>query len=529
MGDDLVSGFLDTVARHSDRCALVSAGQAWTYGALADKAQAIGSLLARDRGTNARRLGAVMGSRTGDCFAGLLGTLFSGAAYVPLSPNFPVARTLQMLQASEVDSLVIEQADIAVLAEALNLLPPLRLVIPDAQDVTEHASRLPAHTVFGAQEIATCERLEARVAHSADMAYLLFTSGSTGRPKGVMVSHGNVVACMDAFAERFGISEHDRFSQNFELTFDLSVFDMFLCWSRGASLFVAPPSQRACPAAMLKEHELTVWFSVPSMGLFMRQMGALKPDAFPSLRLCLFCGEQLTVGMARSWAKAAPASIVENLYGPTEVTIACTAQTFDAHATADDHSGVPIGRPLPRLSAAIVDAELAQLPQGEPGELCMEGPQVALGYWRDESTTAARFVKMPWDERNGIWYRTGDLAVVNAEGVLEHLGRMDDQVKIRGYRIELGEVELALRKVLRRDGVAAIAAPGRIPDLLEIVAFVAAEEIDWEAARPELVKILPLHMHPSKVIPVDKLPLNSNGKTDKGALRRLYEENRAVN
>lgn len=359
------------------------------------------------------------------------------------------------------------------------------------------------------------------------MAYLLFTSGSTGVPKGVMVSHGNVMSCLDAFAERFGITSSDRFSQNFELTFDLSVFDMFLCWTRGASLHVAPPAQRAAPAAFIKASQLTVWFSVPSMALFMRQVGALRSGAFPSLRLGLFCGERLTTGIARAWAKAAPNARIENLYGPTEVTIACTAQTFHDRADLDDHASVPIGTALPDMTAAVVAADLGLVADGEIGELCMRGPQVALGYWRDPQTTSDRFVRMPWDGAGAVWYRTGDLAQLRADGTLDHLGRMDDQVKIRGHRIELGEVEVAVRRALSRDSAAALALPGSVPELLEIVAFVHGEDVDPGAARAALSTVLPSHMLPARIVAVADWPLNANGKTDKGVLRRRYEEQRA--
>jgi amino acid adenylation domain-containing protein len=523
---ELVSSFLAASSLHAGRVAVVSEGQTWDYRSLTTLARKIASLLASSRAGTAPRLGAVMGSRSGRCFAGLLGTMFSGAAYVPLNPNFPAARTSFMLQASGVSSLVIERAEIEGLTDLFSELPHLIIVVPDADDTTELARRLSPHRVFGSADIDACGEFEPQRPAPEDMAYLLFTSGSTGRPKGVMVSHANVVACIEAFSERFRVSADDRFSQNFELTFDLSVFDMFLCWTNGAGLFVPPRAQRACPASFVREAGLSVWFSVPSMGLFMRQMGVLKPGAFPTLRWCLFCGEQLTVGVAEAWAQAAPASSVENLYGPTEVTIACTAHTFERSGHLDPQAGVSIGRPLKNMTAAVVAANLEPLAPGQPGELCLRGPQVAMGYWKDAATTVDRFVKMPWDEQQGRWYRTGDLAVLGEDGLLRHLGRIDDQVKIRGHRIELGEVEFALRKVLGRDEVAAIAAPSRVQELLEIVAFIAGPGVDWTAARQELAQVLPAHMHPAKVVSIPRLPLNSNGKTDKGALRRLYEENR---
>jgi acyl-CoA synthetase (AMP-forming)/AMP-acid ligase II len=185
---------------------------------------------------------------------------------------------------------------------------------------------------------------------------------------------------------------------------------------------------------------------------------------------------------------------------------------------------VPIGKPLPGLSAAVVTDALALVAPAQPGELCLAGEQVALGYWRAPDKTAERFVSMSWDPTGRLWYRTGDL-VTRVEGdVLVHLGRLDDQVKVRGYRIELGEVEFALRRVLDREQVAALALHGSNPDVLEIVAFVAGDSFDEASIRIALDAILPVYMHPSRFVTMHALPLSGNGKTDKGELRRIYRE-----
>ena len=149
-----------------------------------------------------------------------------------------------------------------------------------------------------------------------DFAYLLFTSGSTGRPKGVGVTHANATAFLHAVGERYDFGPDDRFSQTFDMTFDLSVFDMFVAWSAGGCLCVPTQRQLIKPGRFIEDHELTVWFSVPSTGVFMRRLGELKEGRYPSLRWSLFCGEPLPVAVADAWARAAPASTVENLYGP---------------------------------------------------------------------------------------------------------------------------------------------------------------------------------------------------------------------
>ena len=184
---------------------------------------------------------------------------------------------------------------------------------------------------------------------------------------------------------RYEITEHDRFSQTFDMTFDLSVFDLFVAWSRGACVCVMPSESFLKPAGWIAESELTVWFSVPSLALHMKRFGMLKPDRFPTLRWSLFCGEALPVEAAEAWAAAAPASVVENLYGPTELTIACTLYRWSAKTSPPECSAglVPIGHPYPGMEALVVDESMQEVVPGGEGELLVAGPQVTPGYWSD--------------------------------------------------------------------------------------------------------------------------------------------------
>ena len=181
----------------------------------------------------------------------------------------------------------------------------------------------------------------------------------------------------------------DRFSQTFELTFDLSVHDLFLCWENGATLVVASEKELRMPAAYIQRHEITCWFSVPSLAYQVRLQEDLAPGAFPSLRSSLFCGEALPTVVAREWAAAAPDSIVENWYGPTEATIACSRYIVgDAEITEDT---VPIGQAFDRMELLVLDEALAPCSVGVSGELFLAGAQVATGYLNDPEKTAASF------------------------------------------------------------------------------------------------------------------------------------------
>jgi non-ribosomal peptide synthetase component F len=333
-----------------------------------------------------------------------------------------------------------------------------------------------------------------------------------------------VRAFIETIVERYGIDERDRCSQTFDLTFDLSVFDMFVAWERGACVCCPSERELMAPGSFVRRAGLTVWFSVPSTGAFMRKLGMLKPDSYPSLRWSLFCGEPLPDEVARAWAAAAPNSTVENLYGPTEATIACTVQAFDpARPRELSVNGiVPIGEPLGDMTALVVDEDLREVAPGGDGELLMAGPQVTPGYWHDPERTAAAFVVPPG--RDAVHYRTGDrVRRPTNGGPLAYLGRVDHQIKVLGHRVELGEIEAALREESGIDAAIAVGWPLTPSGAGGIVAFLGDLEVDVDALRSALSARLPDYMVPRKVVLLEELPLNANGKFDRRALLASLE------
>jgi amino acid adenylation domain-containing protein len=357
------------------------------------------------------------------------------------------------------------------------------------------------------------------------IAYMLFTSGSTGQPKGVMVSHANVLHYVEYVTRRYAFTSDDRFSQTFDLTFDLSAHDMFVAWQNGACVCCPTQKQSIKPGAFINDAGLTVWFSVPSTALFMHRLGVLKPGMYPRLRLSLFCGEALPVEIVRQWALAAPNSAIENLYGPTELTIACTAYRWDStNSPAEcEHRVVPIGEPFDQMEAVIVDEELREVDDGAAGELLMTGPQLSLGYWQDEERTRKAFVRLPG--RPGVYYRTGDRVRRQTPGKpLTYLGRVDSQIKVLGHRVELGEVESAVRKASGLEGVVALGWPMTASGAEAIEVFLQAEEADVKSLLAEIKRKLPPYMVPRNIHVLRHLPLNANGKFDRAALHKKLDE-----
>jgi amino acid adenylation domain-containing protein len=522
----LASGFLRSAEELPDRPALWVADEELTYAELHERAAAIAATLQAHPADDGP-LGAVFASRSTTAFAGVLGTLMGGRGYVPLNRALPPARTRLMLQRSRARCVVVDAGSAGQLPEVLaGLDAPFTIVAPDHPDPAALAAGLPGHHVLGPHDLASASAWTPPAVGADALAYLLFTSGSTGTPKGVVVAQRNVFHYVDVLIERYEVGEEDRFSQTHDLTFDNSVLDMFVPWERGAC--VCCPSTKALikPGGFIRAQGLTTWFSVPSTAIFMRRLGELKPGSYPTLRWGLFAGEPLPVEVARAWAAAAPGCTVENLYGPTEVTVDCTLYRWDPETSPAEceHGVVPIGHALPDMTTLVANAGLREVARGEVGELLVAGPQVTLGYWDDPERTAAAFVVPP--ERDEVFYRTGDRVrrPRRPDGPLTYLGRADDQIKVRGVRIELGEVEAAVRDAAGADAVVAVGWPPSETGYDGIVAFVGTPQLDAPAVRARVAERLGAHMVPRRFVALAELPLNGSGKFDRGALRRSLEE-----
>jgi amino acid adenylation domain-containing protein len=520
------SGFLRSAEKFADRHALFAEGKFLKYSELREISCRVAATIQAHVDPAGTPLTAVFAYRSPTAFVGVLGSLLAGHGYVPLNRTFPIERTQVMLERSACRSIVVDEGSFPQLTKLLETASsPLLVLSPDALDFTAHKQQWPQHTFLAAQELKPAQTWREPSLEIDSIAYLLFTSGSTGVPKGVAVAQRNVTAFVDYMVKRYQITESDRFSQMFDMTFDLSVFDMFVAWERGACVFC--PSQKTLikPGKFIKDSELTVWFSVPSTAVFMKQLGMLKPVQYPSLRLSLFCGEPLPISSATAWLEAAPNSTLENLYGPTELTIACTLYRWDPLLSpAESELGiVPIGYPYPDMGVLVVDDTLLEVSPGQEGELLMNGPQTSLGYWKDPVKTAAAFLVPPG--KSEIYYRTGDRVrrpLGNAP--LTHLGRIDSQVKIFGHRVELGEVESKVRDACGCDGVVALGWPKTDSGFGGVEVFIEGQESPVEKLRTAVARDLPEYMVPRRFHFMDRLPRNANNKYDRKAMQELLEE-----
>jgi len=522
----LWTGFMRSAETFPDRPAVIAEGKTLTYKELRERACRIAATIQGCQNSSIAPLTAVFGYRSPTAFAGVLGSLLAGNGYVPLNRTFPIDRTQAMFARSECSSIVVDAGSLPQLDKLLEeSSKALLILLPDVENVEPLKKQWPRHTFAGSNDLAPSRDWREPGALPDAIAYLLFTSGSTGIPKGVMVAQRNVTAFLDYMVERYGISEKDRLSQMFDMTFDLSVFDMFVSWERGAC--VCCPSQKALikPGNFIQDMELTIWFSVPSTAVFMKQLGMLKAGRYPTLRFSLFCGEPLPVASASAWLLAAPNSILENLYGPTELTIACTLYRWDPTQSPNETELgiVPIGYPYPEMGVLVADENLKEVGRGEEGELLMNGSQLSLGYWKDPDKTAAAFVIPPGEK--SVYYRTGDrVRRPLGNGPLTHLGRIDFQVKILGHRVELGEIEAVVRQTCGLDGVLAVGWPATPSGYGGVEVFVEGEAKDLDGLRSKVASELPDYMVPRRFHFMDRLPRNVNNKFDRKAIIKLLEE-----
>jgi amino acid adenylation domain-containing protein len=502
----LYQWFTDSADRAPDAPALEVGEDVLTYGRLRERVDAVATRILAANGGQAPKRVALLASRSLTAFTGYLAVLRLGAVVVPLNPGHPVYRNEIICGSAELDVLVADDNG-AAQVDGLGATAGAVLSLSDDDVRAAVAGELPELAVG-----------------PDDTAYILFTSGSTGKPKGVPITHANLAAYVARNIERFDVGPGCRVSHTFDFTFDPSVFDLFVTWGGGATLVCPHRTELLTPVDYLVDKAITHWFSVPSVVSVSANLGNLPTGRPTVLRQSIFIGEQLTFHQAAAWRAVAPQARLDNVYGPTELTVACTEYRLPddpGQWPSTSNDTVPIGPVYEFLDHLILGED--GRPAGE-GELCVRGEQRFTGYL-DPGDNPGRFMVqdgdryVPYDgtePRPEFYYRTGD-RVRWENGELVHLSRLDHQLKIRGYRVELGEIEAA---IARHDDITqAVVVVVPRDDAPELVGFYTGVEVPDRQLVRWLRQYLPIHMVPRRLNHLAELPLNANGKVDRGALR----------
>lgn len=523
----LYYGFLKSSELYPERAALEVEGKILKYRELRNRATSIAATLTNRSKNDGPPLTAVFASRSIAAFSGILGVLFRGHGYVPLNHTLPVERNLYMLEKTGCHDLIIDSKSEEKLDKIIeNISRPLLIILPECENVEKFRKQWPNHTFLGSNDLESHMAWEPKEISPDSIAYILFVSNNTGLPNGVMVSHKNVTFFIDIIVNRYGITETDRISLFPDIMWDSSVLDLFSAWEKGAC--VCCPSLKEViikPGSFISNMKLTFGHLFPSTAMTMKHLDMLKPNSYPLLRWTIFGCESLPMEVAKAWQEAAPNSIIENLYGITEMTVYCMSYRWDnLHSPKECNMDfVPIGKPFPGLKTIIVDEEFKEVSLAKAGELLVSGPQLSLGYCHDSEKTAKSFIIPAW--KKDVFYKTGDWVRQSKKNApFVFLGRKDDQVKYYGIRIDMGEIEAVLREEAGTDSVAAIGWPITPTGVGGIVAFLVAPKADTETIRIKVKERLPSYMVPRNYYKLSEFPLNPNGKLDRNALIKLMDK-----
>ncbi|MCK9426819.1 MAG: AMP-binding protein [Ignavibacteriaceae bacterium] len=499
----LLNKISQSFQKYSDQNAFCIDNTYYTYKQLALAVSKIRRQIEKDCSGNQKLYGLIaFESHDFYTYASIYGSLFAGVGYVPINPKNPLDRNNSVIQQAELTTILTSKLDDRVkeLAEANHL-----------------------------HVIVTSELPEVKIDYSLpnvsgeEIAYILFTSGSTGVPKGVPIQRKNVDAFIDAFfALGYKIDENDKFLQMFDLTFDFSVICYFAPLVTGSCIYPIPSEgiKYANVYITLEEHQITFACMVPSMITYLRPY--FPEINLPELKYTLFCGEALYDDIAHEWLKCIPNGKIINAYGPTEATVFCLIYDFDPEngKSKTFNGAIAIGKEMENMKAIVINENKKLLPINEKGELCLSGPQVTPGYWKNEEKNNESFFTLSTNGEEEIFYRTGDLGLIDEEGDFLYCGRIDFQVKIQGFRVELGEIEHHVRNFTNLVNVAALPVQNN-SGTTQLHLFLENYLGDLKELENYLASKIPTYMVPTSMSSLPLFPLNMNGKVDRKKLNEL--------
>ncbi len=494
--------FEEQVERVPDNIALTGDGccAPVNYRELNRKANQLARVLQKN-GLQAESLVALLLEPSLEMITAILAVLKAGGAYLPIAPDAPPERIDYMLRESNAACLISS----ATLQKDRVPSPPLPVLDP-------------CNPMHYTGETAN---LEIPIPPTA-LAYVIYTSGTTGKPKGVLIRHEQVVRLMFTDNYLFDFNDSDVWTMFHSYSFDFSVWEMYGALLYGGRLVLIPRAVARDTGKyldILKKEKVTLLNQTPSAFYSLAGIETQQSSHRLALRYIIFGGEALKPVHLREWRKKYPHTRLINMFGITETTVHVT---FKEIGDAEIESNLSnIGRPIPTLTAYVMDSNLKLLPVGVPGELCVGGKGVARGYLNNPRLTHEKFTANPY-KSGEILYRSGDRVRLFPDGDMEYLGRIDRQVKIRGFRIELAEIENALLQHASIKNTVVTLIEGTQQGDSFLCAYIVTAEgepaVEAPVLKPFLSTHLPEYMIPTFFVPMDALPLTSNGKVDYRAL-----------
>jgi amino acid adenylation domain-containing protein len=486
-----------------------SGGNSITYEELNLQVDALAGFLSMSGIGPGDRVG-MMVPKSISAIVAIFGIMRAGAAYVPVDPSAPIERGSRILTDCQVAAIIIDDRLLEAVPDSEHQLRAIITVGSEGHRDFSGQKTTPLPVVLQSGKSMT-----PAPGSASDLAYILYTSGSTGMPKGVMISHSNVLSFVEWFSSTFAPQPQDRFGNSAPLHFDASVLELYPALKYGATVYLVSDDLSKNPKELgrfIVINRLTVWFSTPTALVFLTQFGDLSARDASSLRLVLFGGEIFPVKHLRELQQQWPSPRYYNLYGPTEITVACTYARIPAPIPADREKPFPIGFPCSHCQTLVLDSDGREVPEGEEGFLHISGPSVSAGYWNRPAENAAAFVYRD----NVRWYNTGDVVRWDPAEGFSYLGRKDRMIKRRGYRIELDEIERTLHLHPQVQEAAVVSVPDADAGV-KIVAFLALRQSHARSVielKTFCSSKLPSYMSPDRFIFQDRLPRTSSAKLD---------------
>ena len=431
-----------------------------------------------------------------------MGVAYSGCFYSPIDTEMPQSRVDKILEVLKPE-IVITTNKLKTNFEKFNF----------------YGSYIIYEETICSEEDETAVKPYTEKIIDTDLLYVLFTSGSTGVPKGVSICHRSVIDYTDWVTETFNITQKDTFGNQAPFYFDNSILDIYSCMKTGATLNIIPKKLFFQPVPLLeyiKYNKINTIFWVPSALIVVSKLKAFRNvDLSDTLKRVLFCGEVMPNKQLNIWRKFLPNVTYANLYGPTEITDACTYYIGDREFSDDEP--LPIGIPMSNTDILVLNDEDKLVTDDEVGELCVRGTSLAMGYYNNPEKTRSAFVQNPLNKAvPEIIYRTGDLVRYNEYREIIYISRKDFQIKHLGHRIELGEIETAISSLEEVTLNCCLYDEKN----QNIVLFVDAQ-VDRDYIKERIEKLVPEYMIPGKVIYLENMPINANGKIDRIKLKEL--------